>query len=297
MRHSLTPNDGDMSSRKPRSLTRDAWNHLKQDKQALIGLAIISVNILMAIFAPILAPYDPVQIDPTVAFQGPNLTHLFGTDEYGRDLLSRIIFGARISILVGVISVGFSLITGSILGLISGYFMGVVDAVISRLMDILFAFPALLLALVFLVLLGQGIDRVMLAIGLVYTPSFARIARGAVLAERNKTYIEAARSIGTGDWTILLKHVLPNAAAPLIVQATLSLSYAILSEASLSFLGLGTQPPTPSWGIMLNKGRALMYYSPWLSIWAGLAIMLVVFGFNTLGDGLRDALDPSLRNR
>jgi peptide/nickel transport system permease protein len=198
---------------------------------------------------------------------------------------------------VGIISVGISMFTGTALGLISGYYTGVADMVVSRLMDVLYAFPFLLLALVMIAILGTGIDKVMIAIGLVYMPLFARVARGSVLAERGKAYVESAHMIGARDGRIIRSHILPNVLAPLIVQASLCMSYAILAEAALSYLGLGTQPPTPSWGVMLNKGRDLINHSVWLSIWPGLAIMMVVFAFNVLGDGLRDALDPKLRNR
>lgn len=274
---------------------QDFWYRIRQHNLAVVGLGIISILVILAIFAPLIAPYDPIQISPRDAYQAPSAKFLLGTDEYGRDLLSRVIFGSRVSLSVGIISVSISLVLGSILGLIAGYFMGVVDIILTRIMDILYSFPAILLALVFIALIGSGIDRVMVAIGLVYTPLFARLARGSALTERGKLYVEAAVMGGSKNFRIIRKHILPNAMAPIIVQASLAMSYAILAEAALSFLGLGTQPPTPSWGIMLSKGRDLISHSPWISIWPGLAIMLVVFGFNVLGDGLRDALDPRLK--
>jgi peptide/nickel transport system permease protein len=274
---------------------QDFWYRLRQHKLAMVGLCIISVLILMAIFAQVISPYDPVKINPRDAYQPPSQNYLMGTDEFGRDLLSRVIYGSRVSLSVGIISVSISLLLGSILGLLAGYYMGVVDIIIIRIMDILISFPVILLALVFIALLGNGIDRVMVAIGLVYTPLFARLARASVLAERGKLYVEGAVMSGSKGFRIIRKHILPNIMAPLIVQASLAMSYAILAEAALSFLGFGTQPPTPSWGIMLSKGRDLINHSPWISIWPGLAIMLVVFGFNVLGDGMRDALDPRLK--
>ena len=284
-------------SDKHRSLASDAWRRLRRHKLAMFGLIVVVLLILAAVAAPLIAPYDPIQMDPPSAFQGPSLKHPWGTDELGRDLFSRIIYGARTSLSVGIIAVGISLFTGTILGLISGYYSGTVDAVISRVMDVLYAFPFILLAMVMIAILGSGIDKVMIAIGVVYTPLFARVTRGSVLAERGKTYVESAQMIGARDRRILGSHILPNVLPPIIVQATLCMSYAILAEAALSYLGLGTQPPTPSWGLMLNKGRDLLNHSVWLSVWPGLAIMLVVFSFNVLGDGLRDALDPRLKNR
>lgn len=274
---------------------QDFWFRLRQNHLALIGLGIITVLVILAIFAQFIAPYDPVKMNPRVAYKPPSAQYLLGTDEYGRDLLSRVIYGSRVSLSVGIISVSISLLLGSFLGLLAGYFMGIVDIVLTRIMDIIISFPAILLALVFIALIGSGIDRVMVAIGLVYTPLFARLTRGSVLAERGKLYVEAAVMSGAKSFRIIFKHILPNTMAPIIVQASLAMSYAILAEAALSFLGLGTQPPTPSWGIMLSKGRDLINHSPWLSIWPGLAIMLVVFGFNVLGDGLRDSLDPRLK--
>jgi peptide/nickel transport system permease protein len=285
----------DLSTGRHYTPLQDFWYRIRQHKLAMVGLAIITVLVFLAIFAQLIAPYNPIKINPRDAYQPPGQQYLLGTDEYGRDLLSRVIYGSRVSLSVGIISVSISLLLGSFLGLLAGYYMGIVDIILTRIMDILISFPAILLALVFIALIGSGIDRVMIAIGLVYTPLFARLARGSVLAERGKLYVEAAVMSGSKNFRIIRKHILPNTMAPLIVQASLAMSYAILAEAALSFLGLGTQPPTPSWGIMLSKGRDLINHSPWISIWPGLAIMLVVFGFNVLGDGLRDALDPRMK--
>lgn len=277
-----------------RSLAGDAFRRLRRHRPAMLGLSIVVLLVLAALAAPWVSPYDPVQMSGGEAFEGPSGRHPLGTDEYGRDLLSRIIYGSRTSLSVGIISVSISLVIGTVLGLVSGYFLGATDMVVSRIMDILFAFPPLLLALVVIAVLGPGIDRTMVAIGIVYIPLFSRLCRGSVLAERGKVYVDAARMVGSGNGRIMRRHILPNVLAPIIVQASLCMSYAVLAEAALSFLGLGTQPPMPSWGSMLNKGVAVMYHSPWVSIWPGLAIMIVVFAFNVFGDGLRDALDPRL---
>lgn len=277
-----------------RSLPEDAFRRLRRDRFAMFGLIVIGLLILATLAAPLVAPHDPVEMHVDDSLQGPSTRYVLGTDEMGRDLLSRIIFGCRTSLSVGIISVGLALIVGTVLGLVSGYYLGAVDMIISRIMEILYAFPPILLALVIIALLGTGIDKAMIAIGVVLTPAFGRVCRGAVLAERTRVYVDAARVSGASDLRILWKHIMPNILAPVIVNVTLCMSYAILTEAALSYMGLGTQPPTPSWGVMLNKGRTLMPLTPWVSIWPGLAIMAVVFAFNVLGDGLRDALDPRL---
>ncbi len=282
------------SKTRPRSLAWDALTRLRRHRMALACLVIILLLVATAVAAPLVAPYDPLEMRPPDKFQGPSRQHPMGTDEYGRDVFSRIVFGARTSLSVGIISVTISLVVGTGLGLVAGYYLGIADTIISRIMDVLYAFPSILLALVAISLLGTGIDRTMIAIGIVFTPLFARVCRGSTLAEREKAYVDAARTVGAGNLRIIRVHVLRNILAPLIVQATLCMSYAVLAEAALSYLGLGTQPPAPSWGVMLSKGKGLMYYSPWLSIWPGLAIMTVVFSFNVFGDGLRDALDPRL---
>jgi len=262
----------------------------------LVGLAIVCLLVFLAIFGPALAPHDPNFIDFAIRFEDPSFTHPFGTDDFGRDIFSRVLYGARISLLVGVIAVSIAATVGSLLGLIAGFVsLRIVDEVIMRTMDILFAFPAILLAIAILAALGKGIANAMIAIGLVYIPIFARIARGAVLSVRNEEYVKAARSLGTPTVTILFRHILPNSLAPLIVETSLSLAFAILAEAALSFFGLGTQPPDPSWGRMLSEGRGFFQQSVWMALFPGLAIMISVMGFNFLGDGLRDALDPKMQ--
>ncbi|MCB0140947.1 MAG: ABC transporter permease, partial [Caldilineaceae bacterium] len=228
-------------------------------------------------------------------FAPPSLAHPLGGDDFGRDILSRIMVGARVSLQVGMIAVGIAGVAGTLLGLVAGYSNRVLDEIIMRSMDVLFAFPAILLAIAILAALGKGIANAMIAIGVVYTPIFARIARGAVLTVRRQEFVEAARSIGSGRLRILFRHIFPNSLAPLIVEASLSLAFAILAEAALSFFGLGTQPPDPSWGRMLSEGRAYFRQSLWMGIFPGLAIMFTVMGFNFLGDGLRDVLDPRMK--
>jgi peptide/nickel transport system permease protein len=268
---------------------------LGRSKLVVAAGGFLALMVLVAATAPLVAPYDPLAMAPGVRFEGPSLAHLFGTDEYGRDVLSRLIYGARISLEVGIISVGISLVVGAVLGLIAGYYGHMIDMLISRLMDILFAFPAILLAIALMAMLGSDIRNVMLAIGIVNIPIFMRVARASTLTVRTTQYVEAARASGAGDLRLLARHLLPNIAAPLIVQATLAFAWAIIAEAALSFLGLGTQPPTPSWGIMLSKGREFMEQSASAVIFSGAAISLAVLSLNILGDGLRDALDPRMK--
>jgi peptide/nickel transport system permease protein len=274
----------------------EALRRLSQQPLAIASAAIISLLILTAIFGPLLAPYPPNDITMANTFAPPSLNHWFGTDDFGRDILSRIMVGARVSLQVGLIAVGLSATVGTVLGLVAGYAGRMTDEIIMRAMDILFAFPAILLAIAIMAALGRGVGNAMIAIGVVYVPIFARIARGAVLSIREEEFVEAARAVGATDLRIMFRHILPNALSPLIVETTLSLSFAILAEAALSFFGLGTQPPDPSWGRMLSEGRAYFQQSIWLGIFPGLAIMLTVMGFNLLGDNLRDALDPRLKN-
>jgi peptide/nickel transport system permease protein len=275
---------------------RDALKRLRRHRLGMFGATIVVILIFTAIFGPYLAPYDPNEIDFSVRFSGPTLAHPLGTDDFGRDTLSRIMHGARVSLQVGIIAVSIAATAGTLLGLVAGYAGRVTDEVIMRAMDILFAFPAILLAIAILAALGRGITNAMIAIGIVYIPIFARIARGAVLSVRGEEFVESARAIGARDTRILFRHIFPNSLAPLIVEVSLSLAFAILAEAALSFFGLGTQPPDPSWGRMLSEGRAYFRQSAWMGIFPGLAIMLTVMGFNFLGDGLRDALDPRLKN-
>lgn len=261
-----------------------------------VGGLIVVVVALSAIFAPLVAPYDPVAFDPPARLQGPTAEHLLGTDQYGRDTLSRIVFGGRASLSVAAAATMFALLVGGTLGVLAAFYRGWVDGLIMRVTDVLLSFPAILLAIALLAFLGAGFVNLVLAIGLVYVGPFARVARGAVLTVREELFVEASRSLGSRDWRVLLRAVLPAAAAPIIVEVTLRLAYGILAEASLSFLGLGTQPPAASWGLMVAEGRRFLALSPWATVAPGLAIMLVVLGFNLFGDALRDALDPRTRN-
>ncbi len=272
------------------------WRLLIKNPVGMVGAVIVSLTILTAIGAPIIAPFDPAHQAAT-RLLGPSFTHLFGTDELGRDTFSRIVYGARVSLEVGIIAVFVSLIFGGLLGIISAYAGGTVDAIVMRFVDILFAFPGLILAIVIAGLLGPSSRNAMIAIGVIYTPAFARVIRGSVLSILSELYIEAARVSGTTTVQLIGRHIMPNIIAPLIVMVTVYLSSAILAEAGLSFLGLGAQPPQPSWGGMLNAARTYMEINPWMAIAPGLAIMIVVLGLNFLGDGLRDVLDPRLRER
>jgi len=263
----------------------------------LFGAAIIVIMVLLAVFAGVVAPYDPTEMKVADALKRPSLAHPFGTDRFGRDVLSRTIYGSRIALGVAISSIGIALVAGAILGLAGGYVGGATDLVIGRAMDVLFSFPTLILAIGIAAMLGPGLDNAALAIAVVYAPLFSRVVRGPVIAERAKEYALAALGLGAGGFRVVCFHILPNVLAPLIVQASVSLAYAILTEAALSYLGLGTQPPAPSWGTMLNEGRTYLETAPWMSIFPGLAIMLAVLGFNLLGDGLRAALDPQLRGR
>jgi peptide/nickel transport system permease protein len=275
---------------------RDTGNRLLRHRVGRMGAVIVVILVFVAVFGSALAPYDPNDIDMSARFAPPSLHHPMGTDDFGRDTLSRIMVGARVSLQVGIVAVGIAATIGSLLGLIAGYTGRMADEVIMRAMDVLFAFPAILLAIAILAALGKGVTNAMIAIGIVYIPIFARIARSSVLSIRRQEFVEAARSIGAGDRRILFRHITPNAMAPLIVETTLSLAFAILAEAALSFFGLGTQPPDPSWGRMLSEGRAYFRQSAWMAVFPGLAIMVTVMGFNFLGDGLRDAMDPRLKN-
>ena len=261
---------------------------------ARVAMIVLGLYLIAAIAAPVLAPRDPFRMHDGAALQSPSSEYWLGTDRFGRDQLSRLLYGSRMSLQVGLIAVGVALLCGTAIGVLAGYFKGAVDAVLSRLMDILFAFPELLLALAVMAVLGAGTNNLMLAIGIVYTPIFARIARGAVLEVNSREHVEAARSMGAGHGQILFRHILPNIAAPLIVQATLSFAFAVLAEAALSFLGLGVEPDAPSWGIMLKEGKDWMLQAWWVAVFPGLAITLAVLNFNLLGDALRDALDPKL---
>ncbi|TDC56954.1 ABC transporter permease [Jiangella ureilytica] len=262
---------------------------------ALAAAAVLVLLVLTAFLGERLAPYDATGTDVSNRLQGPSADHWFGTDELGRDVLSRVILGAEVSLRVGVVAVGISLVAGVLIGLLAGYYGRWVDDVLMRLSDVLFAFPAMLMAIAVLAILGPGSTNAMIAIGIVYTPIFARITRASVLSVREEVYVKAARSAGAGDLRIIGRHVLPNVTAPIIVQTSISLAFAILSEAALSFVGLGTQPPDPSWGRMLSEGRGFVEQAWWMAVFPGLAIFVTVLAFNVLGDALRDVLDPRQR--
>ncbi len=273
---------------------RELLGRFLASKLAVAGAAVIGLFVLMAIFAPWIAPHDPYAMDSGAALSAPGDGYWLGTDRFGRDILSRIIYGSRISLWVGIVSVGIALSVGTTIGVIAGYFGGWVDSALSRLTDTLLSFPDIFLALAIMAILGESTTNVMIAIGIVYTPIFARIARGSVLQVKASAFIEAARALGVGHGRIMFRHVLPNIGPPLIVQTTLSLAFAILAEAALSFLGFGVEPDAASWGVMLNEGKDWMELAWWVAVFPGIAITLAVFSFNVLGDGLRDALDPRM---
>ncbi len=272
-----------------------AWRRLLKRKSAVLGFVVIVLLLLIAICAPLIAPYDPIQQGWTSIRKPPSLQHWFGTDESGRDLFSRVVFGARASLLAGVVSVSIAAGLGVPIGLLAGYGSRWIDAVIGRITDAMLACPFLILAIALAAFLGPSLQNAMIAIGVTTTPIFVRLTRGQVLAVKVEDYVEAARAIGNPPVRIALKHILPNILPALIVQATISIATAIIAEASLSFLGLGQQPPAPSWGSMLNTAQRFLNNAVWMAIWPGLAIFLAVLSFNLLGDGLRDALDPKER--
>ena len=271
---------------------RRAWRRLLRRRGAIFGLAVVLFFITVSLLAPWLAPHDPLAASWSAVRQPPDAAYLLGADELGRDVLSRVIWGARASILAGVVSVCIALGFGVPVGMLAGYLGGWVDAVISRITDAMLACPFLILAIAFAGFLGPSLTNAMIAIGITATPVFVRLTRAQVLSAKAEDYVEAARALGNPHWRIALRHILPNIVAPLIVQATLAIAAAVIAEASLSFLGLGQQPPAPSWGSMLNTARNYVDQAPWMAIWPGLAIFLLVLSFNLLGDGLRDALDP-----
>ena len=281
----------------PRELSpgRRAMLRLVRRRGAMLGLAIVLLFIAIALCAPLIAPYDPVQTSWTAVRKAPSAAYWFGTDELGRDVLSRVIWGARASLMAGLVSVGISMALGVPIGLLAGYMGGWVDGLISRFTDAMLAVPFLILAIALAAFLGPSLTNAMVAIGVSAMPVFIRLTRAQVLSVKVEDYVEAARAVGNPHWRIALRHILPNTLPPLIVQATLTIATAIIAEASLSFLGLGQQPPAPSWGSMLNTAKDYIDNAPWMAIWPGLSIFLLVMAFNLLGDGLRDALDPRHR--
>lgn len=273
------------------------WRRLFRHRSATLGLILVMFVAMVALWAPGLVPHDPLKQDILHALDPPSRDHLFGTDAMGRDLLSRVILGSRISATVGLVVVVVAGTTGVVSGLVAAYFEGWVDQVISRIIDLMLAFPSFLLALSVLTILGPSLTNAMLAVAIATIPSFARVSRGAALAEKQRDHILAARVVGVRNHGIIFRHILPNILAPIMVLATVSLATAILTTASLSFLGLGAQPPTPEWGAILSRGREYMRIAWWLTVFPGMAIAISVLALNLLGDGLRDLLDPRLRNR
>ena len=290
-----TPRPG--ASRRPSSLWSDAFLRLRKNRAALLGGIVVVVVALLAAAAPLVAPFDPIKVSASEALQAPSFAHPFGTDQFGRDVFTRVLYGGQLSLRIGLVSVGIASIFGIALGLLAGYFGGWLSSVIMRLVDMLLAFPGILLALGVVAILGPSLINVMIAVGIANIPHYTRLVRASVLSIKSSVYVDAARVIGCGDSRIMVQHILPNALASVIVMATLGVAGAILTGAGLSFLGLGVQPPTPEWGAMLSGGRDHLRNSWWITTFPGLAIMLTVLAINLLGDGLRDALDPRQKLR
>jgi peptide/nickel transport system permease protein len=274
--------------------TNIALRELVRNRSAIVGSAILIALLFVALFAPLLTPYDPIVIDPEVSFSAPNRNHIMGTDDFGRDIFTRLLYGTRISLRVGFLAVGIGGSIGLIIGLAAGYFGGAFDFVVMRFIDIMLSFPGILLALLIMTILGPSLTNVMIAVGISDVPLYVRLVRGTVLSAKENGYVEAARGLGCSRRVIIVRHILPNIVAPFIVVTTLEVANAILLSATLSFLGMGAQPPTPEWGAMLNEGRRYIRTGWWMITFPGLMIMLSVLGINLLGDGLRDALDPKL---
>jgi peptide/nickel transport system permease protein len=285
------------TGRRSASLWTDAWRRLRRNRAAVFGGIVVALIALLAVTAPLIAPYDPIKVSASEALRRPSLEHPFGTDQFGRDILTRVLYGGQISLRIGLISVGIASVSGIVLGLLAGFHGGVVGAIIMRLIDMLLAFPGILLALAVVGILGPSLVNVMIAVGIANIPHYTRVVRASVLSIKSSVYVDAARVIGCGDQRIMFQHILPNALASVIVLATLGVAGAILTGAGLSFLGLGVQPPTPEWGAMLSGGRDQLRNSWWITTFPGLAIMVTVLAINLLGDGLRDALDPRQKLR
>lgn len=294
-RHGTSRGLARVSGGKPRGLWRDAYRRLLRNKAAVAGGIIFLLIIVTAVAAPLLAPYDPIALSPRESLQEPGARYWFGTDQFGRDILSRIIFGARVSVAMGLVAVTIAVTCGSLVGLLVGYYQGLLDMAVGRLVDVMFAFPGILLALVVIAILGPDLRSAMIAVGISAMPLYIRVVRGSVLSLRGTEYVEAARVMGGSDRRILLRHVLPNVLAPIIVQGALRVSGAIITESGLSFLGLGPPPPTPAWGRMIAEGQAFIVMAPHVSTVPGIALMLAIVALNLLGDGLRDTLDPRMR--
>jgi peptide/nickel transport system permease protein len=279
------------------SMTALAMRSLARKPIPMIGLAALAVVAFLVIFAPIVSVYDPDKMAPPDALQGPTLKHPLGTDQFGRDQLTRMLYGGRLSLQVGLISVGIGLAAGLVIGSVAGYFGKWVDEAIGRLIDIMMAFPGILLALAIVAVLGPSVPNLMIAVGVSSIPGFARLVRGGVIGAKENDYVLAARAIGCRDVGIIRRHIMPNIMAPIVVYSTLGVAFAILASASLNFLGMGAKPPTPEWGLMLSESRNFIRTAWWLAVFPGLAIMLVVISINVLGDGLRDAFDPWMKGK
>lgn len=280
---------------KPESQFKAMWESLSSNRAALVGLVVIVFLALVALFGKLLMPYDPNLQDMTQTFIPPNGEHWFGTDQLGRDIFSRIIDGTKISLTVGISAVAISLSVGVVLGSIAGYRGGLADTIIMRIMDMMLAVPSILLAITFMAAMGKGLDKAIIAIGLVSIPEYARIVRGSILSVKENDYVQAARVMGNTDFRIIFKHILPNVVSSIVVRATLGISSAVLDTAALGFLGLGVQPPAAEWGDMLGRARGFIFSAPYTLVFPGIAITITVLAFNLLGDGLRDALDPKAR--
>lgn len=276
-------------------LWADAFRRLVKSRGATSGGVIFGLFVFMALAAPLLTPYDPIRLNVVESLEPPSARHWLGTDQFGRDVLARVIYGARVSMAMGVVAVTISVVLGLALGLVSGYYCGTVDLLVMRLVDVMLAFPGILLALVIIAVLGPNLGSAMIAVGVSGMPLFVRVVRSSTLTVRALQYVEAAQAAGSGDARVLVRHVLPNVLTPVIVLVTLGIPAAIVAGAALSFLGLGVKPPTPDWGEMLSKGRAFMGTAWWLSTFPGLAIAVIVLAINRFGDGLRDALDPRMK--
>jgi peptide/nickel transport system permease protein len=280
----------------PRKTSFWEWTEpYRRNALVMVGLSVAVFVVILAIFAPVIAPADPYSQDLTRRVAGPSSENWFGTDSFGRDLLSRVIYGSQVTVLTSTFVVIISTIAGISIGMVAGYAGGLTDSVLMRLMDVLLAFPGILLAIGIMAVLGQGIVNVMIALGIAYTPLFARIVRGSVLSLRSQEFVEAAKALGLPTWRLLIRHILPNAMAPILIQVSIVFVYAIRAEAALSYLGIGTPPPTPSWGNLLQETQRFVTHEPILPFFPGLAIAFTILGLNLLGDGLRDVLDPRLR--
>lgn len=293
----MSTKENTKQTNKKRSQWREVWRMLKKNKMALLGLGILVILVLLALFADVIADYDTVVIKQNLAnrLKGPSAEHWLGTDEFGRDIFARLVHGARVSLKVGIIAVGISIVLGGILGALAGFYGGRIDNIIMRIMDVFLAVPSILLAIAIVSALGPSIINLMVAISISSVPRYARIVRASVLSIRDQEFVEAARAIGANNARIIFRHIIPNSLAPVIVQGTLGVASAILSTAGLSFIGLGIQPPAPEWGSMLSGGRQYLRYAWWVTTFPGVAIMITILSLNLLGDGLRDALDPRLK--